>query len=126
MFTYTDWRRKTHHVSDASSFANALEQQSPDFGRIRSIANAAKHLSLNDIRPVDSAARHATDTAVQVPGAGLGGYGIGAGYGTPGLSYAGSARVMLAGANGKDMEFFEVAKAVREMWIGLRGKHGWW
>jgi len=53
-------------------------------------------------------------------------YGIGAGYGTPGLSYAGSARVMLAGANGKDMEFFEVAKAVREMWIGLRGKHGWW
>src|SRR5258708_16629232 len=64
LFTYTDWRRKTHHVFDASSFANALEQQSPDFGRIRSIANAAKHLSLNDIRPVASAARHATDTAV--------------------------------------------------------------
>jgi hypothetical protein len=126
LFKYRDRHRKTHKVSDASSFANALEQQFPDFGGIRSIANAAKHLSLRDVRPVDNAARHAADTAVQLPGAGLGGYGVGAGYGTPGLSYTGLPCVMLAGPNEKDMVFFEIAKAVRDMWIGLRDKHGWW
>jgi hypothetical protein len=127
IFTYRGRDRKKHAVHDAGSFANALEQQCPDFGRIRGIANAAKHLELRpaDIRPVDNAAHHATDTAVQVPGAGLGGYGVGGyGYGTPGLSYAGYPRVMLAGPN--DMEFFKVAEAVRNMWVALNGKHGWW
>jgi hypothetical protein len=119
LFTYRDRDRRTNPVRGARSFANALEQQCPDFGRIRGIANAAKHLT-TEIRPVDNAARHAADTAIHVPGAGRGGYGVGAGYGTPGGSYAGQPHVMLAGANGKDMEFFEVAKAVREMWIGLR------
>jgi hypothetical protein len=32
--------------------------------------------------------------------------------------------VMLAGPN--DMEFFKVAEAVRNMWVALNGKHGWW
>src|SRR5258706_8334602 len=71
-FTYTDGTRKKVAVHDARSFANSLEQQFPDFGRIRSIANAAKHLEVKDVRPVDNAASHAANTAVQVPGAGLG------------------------------------------------------
>jgi hypothetical protein len=125
LFTYKDRDDWEHPVSSAGSFANALEQQYPDFGRIRGIANAVKHLELRDVRPVDNAARHATDTAVHVPGAGLGGYNVGNyGYGTPGLSYAGYPRVMLAGSN--DMEFFKVAEAVRQMWIDLRGVHAWW
>jgi len=24
------------------------------------------------------------------------------------------------------MEFFKVAEAVRDMWVALNGKHGWW
>jgi hypothetical protein len=126
LFTYSSGDRKMRAVHGARSFANALEQQYPDFGRIRSIANAAKHLELTEIRPVENAASHASNTAVQVPGAGLGGYGIGAGYGTPGLSYAGLPRVMLAGPNGNDIEFFHLAKTVRDMWTGLRASHGWW
>lgn len=125
LFTYKDRNDREHAVSSAETFANALEQQYPDFGRIRSIANAVKHLELRDVRPVDNAARHATDTAVHVPGAGLGGYNVGNyGYGTSGLSYAGYPRVMLTGSS--DMEFFKVAEAVRQMWIDLRGMHAWW
>jgi len=125
-FTYTVGAKKTVAVHDAASFATSLEQQHPDFGRIRSIANAAKHLELKDIRPVQNAASHAANTAVHVPGAGQGGYGVGAGYGTPGLSYAGPPCVMLEGPPGKEMEFYDIAKTVCDMWTTLRVKHGWW
>jgi len=55
-------------------------------------------------------------TAVHVPGAGQGGYGVGAGYGTPGASYAGPPRVHAGRAAGKEMEFYDIAKAVYDMW----------
>lgn len=125
-FTSTDARGNTSAVHDGKSFANSLEQQNPDFGRIRSIANAAKHLELRDVRPVPNAASRATDTSVHVPGAGLGGYGVGAGYGTPGGSYAGRRQVMLEGALGQQIKFFDIAKAVYHMWTALNAKHGWW
>jgi hypothetical protein len=126
-FTCQDKIGRVVAVNDAPSFANSLEQGCHDFGRIRSIANAAKHLELNDIRPVPNAASHAANTAVHVPGAGRGGYGVGAGYGVKGggLSYAGQPRVMLAGPNGADMEFSDVAKAVYGMWVALKALHGW-
>jgi len=127
LFTFKGGDDKTTAVHSAGTFVNALEQQYPDFGRIRGIANATKHLELreDDVRPVDNAPRRARDTAVHVPGAGLGGYGVGGyGYGTPGLSYAGHPRVMLAGS--KDMECCNIADAVHQMWVDLRKKHGWW
>src|ERR1700722_5866761 len=40
LFTYRDRDDRESAVSSAGSFANALEQQYPDFGRIRGIANA--------------------------------------------------------------------------------------
>ncbi len=83
-------------------------------------------LELKDIRPVPNAASHAANTAVHVPGAGQGGYGVGAGYGTPGASYAGPPRVMLEGPPGKEMEFYDIAKAVYDMWTTLRARYGWW
>jgi len=125
-FTFKDGAGRTFAVHDAGTFANSLEQQNDDFGRIRSIANAAKHLELKDIRPVPNAASHASNTAVHVPGAGQGGYGVGAGYGTPGASYAGPPRVMLEGPPGKEMEFYDIAKAVYDMWTTLRARYGWW
>jgi hypothetical protein len=127
LFTYKARDDRTKAVESAETFANALEQQYDDFGRIRGIANAAKHLELraSSVRPVDNAPRHASDTGVHVPGAGLGGYGVGGyGYGTPGLSYAGRPCVMLVGS--KDMEFFKIAEAVRNMWLALNSSHGWW
>jgi len=127
LFTFNGGDGNTTAVHSAGTFANALEQQYPDFGRIRGIANATKHLELReaDVRPVDNAPRRASDTVVHVPGAGLGGYGVGGyGYGTPGLSYAGRPRVVLAGSI--DVEFFKIAEGVRNMWLALNGSHTWW
>src|SRR5690349_21088839 len=67
-FTFTDRVGVTASVHDAASFANALEQQCPDFGRVRGIANAAKHLEIQDVRPVANAPSHAANTAVQSTG----------------------------------------------------------
>jgi hypothetical protein len=116
-FTFTDGNGRETNVHDAASFANSLEQQCEDFGRIRSIANAAKHLALRDIRPVPNAASHAANTAVQTTGYGQGGYGMG--------PYGGGPRVMLAGPHGNDMEFSDVAKGVYDMWSKHRTAHGW-
>ncbi len=116
-FTLIDGNGRQVRVHDAASFASSLEQQCEDFGRIRSIANAAKHLELRDIRPVPNAASHAANTAVQTTGWGQGGFGKG--------SYGGAPRVMLAGPNGNDMEFSDVAKGVYDMWGKLRIDYGW-
>ena len=116
-FTFRYKTGATVNVHNAETFANALEQDCADFGRIRGIANAAKHLELRDIRPVPNAPSHAASTAVQTTGFGQGGYDEG--------PYGGGPRVMLAGSNGDDMEFSDVAKSVLEMWIKLRATCGW-
>lgn len=123
-FTFTDrMGSSVAGVHDNMSFANALEQQCADFGRIRGIANAAKHLELRDIRPVPNAPSHASNTSVQVTGGGSG-YGVGPrGYGEAGWGYARGPRVVLEGPS--DMEFSDVAKAVYQMWQTLRATHGW-
>ena len=43
-FTFVD-KNGTKLVHDSASFANALEQQCEDFGRVRGVANAARHFS---------------------------------------------------------------------------------
>lgn len=114
-FTFRNSAGSAAAVRDAGTFANSLEQQCEDFGRIRSIANAAKHLQLRDIRPVPNAASHAANTAVHIPGGASGGYGAGAiGYNRAG-SYVGRPRVVLEGPSGQDMEFSHVAKVVYDM-----------
>jgi hypothetical protein len=105
-------------------FANKLEKQKPDFGLVRGIANAAKHLELrpSGIRPVPGAPSRAGDTSLSTGGAG--GYGIGSGgYGSGALAYAGPERVVLAGP--PEREFSEIAEAVYNMWNKLRATHGW-
>jgi len=74
-FTFTDPNSTVRPVSNASQFATALEQQNADFGRIRGIANAAKHLELTDIRPVPNAPNHAANTAIQTDFVGTDAYG---------------------------------------------------
>jgi hypothetical protein len=44
-FTFTHPNRKVRTVSRSEDFADALEQQNADFGRIRGIANATNTLS---------------------------------------------------------------------------------
>jgi hypothetical protein len=69
-FKFANRQGNVQSVSKASEFADALEQQNPDFGRIRGIANAAKHLALRptSIRPVQNAPSHAANTVVKVVG----------------------------------------------------------
>ncbi len=69
-FNFTDRNSTVRPVSKAWEFANALEQQNADFGRIRGIANAAKHLELTVIRPVPNAPSLAANTAIQTERAG--------------------------------------------------------
>jgi hypothetical protein len=120
LFHMHDWVWTTHearvraafmNVHNATSFANALEKQCEDFGRIRGIANAAKHLKLSNIRPVPHAPGHANDTAVSGPVFGGGSY-----YGK---DFYGPC-VMLG-----DMPFSNVICGVYKMWNELRTAHGW-
>ena len=116
-FNFTDKNGTVWPVSSEKEFANSLEQTCDDFGRIRGIANAAKHLKLmpSGIRPVQNAPSNAANTVVQETGYGVGGYGQG--------PYGGSARVMLEGST--DMEFSTIAKTVFDMWESLIVKHSW-
>jgi hypothetical protein len=117
VFNFEDKNGTVRPVSSPAEFANALEQHNPDFGRIRGIAHAAKHLELSNIRPVANAPSHAANTAVQTTGYGQGGYGRG--------PYGGGPRVMLAGPNGNDMEFSSILESVYKTWETLKTGHGW-
>lgn len=112
-FTFVD-KNGTKLVHDSASFANALEQQCEDFGRVRGVANAAKHLEPREdgIRPVANAPRSASDTTVKTTALGEGNYGSG--------PYGGTPRVML-----DNLEFSDVIRGVYELWNELRVTHGW-
>jgi hypothetical protein len=105
-------------------FTDALENQERDFGLVRGIANAAKHLELrpSGIRPFPGAPSRAGDTSLSTGGAGgwgenAGGYGVGA------QAYAGPERVVLAGP--PERKFSEIAETVYNMWNNLRATNGW-
>jgi len=119
-FTFQDGRGNVSPASTSETFANALEQQCPDFGRIRGIANAAKHFKLrpSGIRPVQNAPRNAANTFVQVLGF-LGQFFLDQ------SPIGGSVEVMLAGPNGNDMKFSRIAKNVYDMWVSQKAVHGW-
>lgn len=120
-FTFTDGTGATIKVHDEKSFANALEQQCADFGRVRGIATGAKHLQIKNVRPVQNAPRHVANIQIRR----IGGY-FGRFYGNYFGRYYGHATiVVLEGTNGNDMKFSEVARAVYEMWGKLRTIHGW-
>jgi hypothetical protein len=83
-FWLEDCNGKVRTVSSSGKFANVLEQKCDDFGRIRGIANATKHLKLrhNGVRPVSNAPSHAANIAIQTADVGAdahsrlaGGYG---------------------------------------------------
>ena len=132
-FTVTDRNGKDKPVSSSEEFANALEQKCDDFGRIRGIANATKHLKLrpNSVRPVSNAPSHAANIAIQTADVGADAYGRIAGAygwldtGSSQIRYGGSARVMLAEPNGNDMEFSSIVGSVYRMWETLKSTHGW-
>jgi hypothetical protein len=116
-FTFLDRKGISCTVTDEIEFANALQQQSVDFGRIRGVANASKHLVLRSPGAVPDAPSHAANTRVATTGWGQGPFGKGPFGGTP--------RVMLEAANG-DLEFTDIAANVRQMWLNLNAAHHWW
>jgi hypothetical protein len=61
-FTFKDRIGAITNLYDGPTFANAQEQQCDDFGRVRGIANAAKHLQLSNVRQVPNAPSHAANT----------------------------------------------------------------
>jgi hypothetical protein len=117
-FTFRDAAGLDQRVTSPATFANALEQRNQDFGRVRGICHAGKHLKLTDIRPVPSAPSHSANTRTQSTGFGRGGFGSG--------PHGGAPRVMLEGAGGADMEFADIARSVHKMWVDLNSVHGWW
>jgi hypothetical protein len=116
-FTFKDKAGNTKPVSDSATFANSLEESCEDFGRIRGIAHAAKHLKLREVRPVPNAPSHAANTAVHEGGFTIGIFDQG--------SFDSGRKVMLSGANGIDVEFSNIASTVYEMWRVLQSKHNW-
>jgi len=67
-FTFKDRIGAITNVYDGPTFANALQQQCDDFGRVRGIANAAKHLQLSNVRQVPNAPSHAANTDIIIKG----------------------------------------------------------
>ena len=118
-FTYINNAGVPANVSSASTFANSLEQQNADFGRIRGICHAAKHLKLHDIRPVANAPSHAANTASHAISTAAQGFFSQWWPSSP------SRKVMLAGPSGNDMEFEAILRSVYEMWGNLKRSHGW-
>ncbi|PLX39572.1 MAG: hypothetical protein C0606_03475 [Hyphomicrobiales bacterium] len=116
-FTFKDASQQDRPVDSVPTFANALGDNCEEFELIRGIANASKHLSLT--RPGRSANSpiHAANTSVQTTGYGQGGFGMG--------PYGGGARVMLAGPNGNDREFSDLANKVMTMWEDLSDTYQW-
>ena len=116
-FTFMDKNNNVQTITCSDNFANALEQLCEDFGRIRGIANSAKHLKLrqSSVRSVQNAPSHAANTYVETTGYGVGGYGVG--------GYGGTPHVILEGAI--DMEFSQIAQAVFDMWVSLKSSYGW-
>lgn len=112
---FTETSGATTKVHDAKSFANALEQDCGDFGRIRGIANAAKHLSIKDIRPVANAPSHAANTLVTVMPAPAGMEGE--------LSGTVSPAPMAAARESYSPD--SIARTVYDMWTTLQAQHGW-
>ena len=116
-FSFHDHKGNPQRVTDAATFANALEQQTPDFGRIRGIANAAKHYKLKSVRPVAHAPSHAANTRV-----------TGATWNNAAWDDAkwdDPPRVVLEAAGG-DLDFSQIADNVRRMWLDLNAQHHWW
>jgi hypothetical protein len=117
-FKFKDKNGNLQRVTDEKMFANAVQDLYPDFKLIRGIANSAKHLKLKKDRdPHPPSPSHAANTRVQSTGWGKGRFGNG--------PYGGTPRVMLAGPNGQDLEFSDIATSTYNMWKSLAQDHGW-
>jgi hypothetical protein len=117
-FCIDDGNGNSRQVRDEKEFASAIVRLHPDFGLIRGIAFAAKHLKLRPKNnPHPATPTHAANVSIQTVGYGHGGFGEG--------PYGETSRVMLAGPNGNDLEFFALATSTVEMWKNLSGQHGW-
>jgi hypothetical protein len=101
-------------VSSAREFANSLAQKYPEFQLIRGIANAAKHLELNDGPPGPTMPRHAASTSVA-------GRVFDPNVFDPNIFQTGE--VMLKGL--PDRKFAELAQSVLNMWNELFSLEGW-
>jgi hypothetical protein len=122
-FSFVDGKGLDVPVHNARSFANALEQQCADFGRLWGIANAAKHLEIVDVRPVANAPSTAASTCSQTMTSYFGSGYFGSSH--FGRYFGNSQKIMLETAGGKHIGFSDIAQNVYDMWERLRASHGW-
>jgi hypothetical protein len=118
VFFIKDGKGNIRQVRDEKEFAAAIVDLHPDFGLIRGIAFAAKHLKLrpkNNLHPATPT--HAANVSIQTVGYGYGGFSD--------RAYSETSRVMLAGQNGIDIEFSTLAASTVEMWKSLSEQYGW-
>jgi hypothetical protein len=127
--TRTDQIRGTFKFKDrpvgaVRDFCNVLEQINPDFGRIRGIANASKHLRLNDIRPVQNAPRRADNLILRIATATAHFIGF---LPVPAFGKRFSTKVIvLEDEHGNGMDFSTIATSAYDMWKQLNEIHKWW
>jgi hypothetical protein len=116
-FAYKDKNGASQSVSNEKGFADAIRDLYPEFQLIRGIANSAKHLELKQLGSHPASPSHAANTRVQSTGYGEGRYGQG--------PFGGTARVMLQGSQGHDLEFSEIATSTYRMWKAIAQQHAW-
>ncbi len=104
-------------VGSASQFADSLQQQNGNFGLVRGIANAGKHLQLNHVPNVANAPSHSANTRTQTTGFGQGGFGQG--------PFGGGPRVMLEVGGGNDIEYLTILNDVLAMWQNMLTQNNW-
>lgn len=120
-FTFADDTGTVKPVRAVAQFANSLEQSTSDFGLIRGIANASKHLTLTNVRPVANAPSHAANLSSKSTGGGAFGESP---IGSMAIGAVGITRVVLEAAGG-DLDYSTIRDNVYRMWEQLKTQHGW-
>lgn len=117
-FSFVDKNGKNHLVHDDKSFANAITDLNGNFGLIRGIANAEKHLEIR--KPLNAhthAPSHAANTRSRTIGFQQDAFQKNA--------FMSKQCVMLEGPNGNDLGFQEISDDVYDLWLSLDKQYGW-
>ncbi len=99
---------------DEGAYNATLESLCREFGHIRDVANASKHMAL---KKVSTTAKHATNTSSSSTGYGQGPYGQG--------PYGGAQTVKIKVGSNQFVYFSTVADEAFKVWVKLFTQNAW-